>query len=734
MPRSRNRDRQSPSRGRRAARGAAGGPSSGMYVVLTVVVLAGVVAGYVMFSGGSAPTPKRKPRAKSKAAPLAAKVEAPAPTPASETPTPSAEASPAPRPVEAAPITHSPNDGLTFTESDEGGEKSADMMSYVGGAGNQRFECAMELSDGTILIGGGADDMGWVPQGAKRIEVDGSAIEGGTGNTTGFILHVSKDLKSVLAVVEITGGKARNVSRIKSTGMPGAPTGTVYVSGARTPSPEGKKKDGYFIARLDGNFVDSAPTRLVWVKTFWAGGDVARNHPWDVGGDGKVVYVTGSPHGYDWLSVHRLRADGEQDVVPDWRIHWYRKPDGKGGEHYGPASTCPGKITHSGIVLKVWGRGDFRSWTQEEYLEKSSDGNGGQKQGAWPYDLMFSGPFDPKDPKNSPKGRGYTGYKWPGTPCGNCSAVAIDRRNNHMYLGGNNKSVLPGGNPDFEPYIISFTDTGKKKWWQRMYEEAKGVSTPDQYCDAIAIDYTKPYDAGALVAVARCHGNNVVNLWPGDSVKRAEKRGFQKGFTGTHGNMHIQWLGRMMLKDGELEACTYVAEFAEGAKVGKNAYSEPLLDGWPRFDSGWPDLNTTRLEPQIAIDGMGNVYISALGRRVLTTSNAWLKMPNPLRDKGAKGQWSDFVRVYKPDLSMPLYSSLVKAKWDWATGKGGSDVDVRHTIPVKGGLLLVGYSKLDKKTKQVTGDDMATPNLLPWGKKSRTGEMGVIGRLHFKKR
>ena len=608
-------------------------------------------------------------------------------------------------------------------------------MSYVGGAGNQRFNCVKQLSDGTLLIGGAADDMSWVPAEAKRIALDATAIDAGASGRTAFIMHVSADLQKVLAVAELTKDKAVDVSRICSTEIPGQPTGALFVSGRRKEGGTGDgKKPGYFIARLDANFVTGAPTRLVWVQSIWGQSEIGRNMPWDVGADGKVVFVRGSSHGYDWVGVSRLTPDGELDIVEDWRIHWYQNQDGKTGEWQGtPASKCPhGKVVRSGIVLKVWGRGDFRSWTAEDYSRASSDGNGGIKKGSWPYDLLFSGPYNTEDPKGSPKGRGYTGYKWSRTPCGNCSAVTIDRRNNHIYLGGNSKSVLPDGKPDFEPYVIAFTETGRKKWWQRLYAEAKGVSTPDQYCDALAIDYTQPYADGALVVLARCHGNNVLNLWAGDSIKRAKVRGFQKAFTGTHGNIHIQWLGRMTLADGEMLNATYFAEFAEGAKVGKDTYADENLDGWPKFDSGWPDVNTTRAKPLIHVDGQGLLYVAAVGRRVLTTKNAFLKMPNPLRDKGAKGQWADFVRVYKQDLSLPLYSSLVKAKWDWQTGQGGSSVSVEECIPAPGGLFVVGYSKLDKQG-QVTGDDMATPNLLPWGKKTRTGEMGVFGRLHFKK-
>lgn len=72
---------------------------------------------------------------------------------------------------------------------------------------------------------------------------------------------------------------------------------------------------------------------------------------------------------------------------------------------------------------------------------------------------------------------------------------------------------------------------------------------------------------------------------------------------------------------------------------------------------------------------------------MLTTSNAWQKMP-----KAAEGvsAWSDFVHVYKPDLSGVLYSSIVSGAWDLKTGEGGGGVVLRGAAPIAGGVALVG--------------------------------------------
>ena len=37
------------------------------------------------------------------------------------------------------------------------------MVTFAGGAGDERFNCVFQLSDGTYLIGGQAQDLNWLP-------------------------------------------------------------------------------------------------------------------------------------------------------------------------------------------------------------------------------------------------------------------------------------------------------------------------------------------------------------------------------------------------------------------------------------------------------------------------------------------------------------------------------------------------------------------------------------------
>lgn len=611
-----------------------------------------------------------------------------------------------------------------FATAPTGGQPT-DRVFYAGDESGMRFKCVLALSDGTLLLGGGCKDLKWLPAGVTARALGGPQIEG--GERTPFLLHVSADLSRVLDVVTLAAGSADGIDAVRTTSLPDARTGELFLSGAT--------KKGYFLAKLDGDFLDRPPASLRWCHAVMASGSIREDQPWDVSADGRVVYGTGMPHSYDWVSVERLTPDGLPDVVPQWRRHWCAGADGKEYEFGGTADHATGRVVRSAIVLKVWGRGDFRSWTREDFLARSSDGNGGQKQGRWPFDAMFEGYVDTATDKTVPVNadkRGYYGYRWSSTPCANVGAIAVDRRTGAMYIGGNNKSRLPDGQPDFEPWLAAMDRDGRLLWWQRLYPESKGVSTPDQYVDALAVDYSVATNrGGALVVVARCHGNNVNNYWRGNEIKHAGNRGhgFQDGFTGTHGNMHYQWIGKLDLS-GEMLNATYLGEYGEGAQHGDQPFTEPLLSHWPRFTSGWPDLNTTRIRPLVAMDEKGSLYLTAIGRRVITTSNAFMAMPSPLADKGAIGIWSSFVRVYTPDLAMLRYSSLLSGSWDWQTGKGGSDVTLEAAVPVPGGLVVVGYAPVGKNGKP-EGDEMPTRNVPAWGRAQRAGEMGVVGLLHF---
>jgi hypothetical protein len=285
--------------------------------------------------------------------------------------------------------------------------------------------------------------------------------------------------------------------------------------------------------------------------------------------------------------------------------------------------------------------------------------------------------------------------------------------------------------------VVAMTATGKLKWWSRLYHEFLSkqkdgryqagdtrTSTPDQYVDHLALDYAN----NLLVVGARCHGNNVINLWPGNDIAaKPGAHGFQDHFTGKNGNIHISWLGKLALDDGHLHAATYVAEFGDAMEGAGEPSKEPLLDGWPSYNAGWPNVNTTRIH-EMQVDDKGRIYIAAVGRRVVTTANAYVKMPK--KTEGAS-QWCNFVRVYTPELNALVYSSIMSGPWDSKTGAGGGNIELSAVVPLPNGAVAVGWNALDEKSKQPAGAPLHTTHVPPWGTDQPLGSTGVLFVLEW---
>ncbi|MEM7037901.1 MAG: hypothetical protein AAF570_13040, partial [Bacteroidota bacterium] len=608
----------------------------------------------------------------------------------------------------------------------------SDIVTYAGGAGKDGFFDVVQLSDGTFLLSGYSEDLNWVDAQVPRTALSVMGILNGQGNNRyGFLLQLDSTLQTPLQLLHFPQGGVEDIRFIKTTNQPGQKTGALFISGNTLDTKA--NNGGYFIAKLNNNFVDGVPTDLEWALPIWAEGYIQSDHPWDVGHDGKVVYLRGQTHAFDWSAAYRLDADGNREVVPEWRTHWISG----GGEHRGPANQYGGGIDsldHSGIIFKRGPRCALRSWTQADYDLTQSDGNGGTKKGKWPFDVFFDAPCDPANNPTT-NGPGYTGYRTGGNSIYGPSSVAIDRRNNDIYIGLNTKSVLPDGNPDFEPAIVAYDSNGALKWWSRLYHEITPAgdtvnSSPDQYIDALAIDYSQNQSDAVLTVAARCHGNNVENLWEGNVIPaNPSANGFQNRFTGTNGNIHISWLGKLKLTDGTLQHSTYVAEYAEGTGGFGAAHPDPLMDGWPDPNGGWPNVNTTRLAcNNIKVTANGSVCVLGTGRRTITTANAYQKMVKP--GNGGLSSWNEFVRVYAPDLGRPDYSSLVVGAWDTLTQAGGGNTELFGVFKTRDGVIAVGRHEEDGNNPGTSaGNDIPVTNVPAWGAIAPGGESAIL--VHY---
>ncbi len=621
-----------------------------------------------------------------------------------------------------------------FTTVFAAAQPVSNIVTYAGNGGREGFEDVIQLSNGTFLVSGYAENLSWIPTAVPRIQLSGTGINNGAGtNVYGILLQLDNTLQNILQVLHFPQGKVESVDFIKTTGQPGQPADAIYISA--TTNDTKANNGGYIIAKLNNNFINGVPTNIEWAFPVWAEGSIKESHPWDVGNDGKVIYITGQSHAADWACVHRLTSGGIRDKVPEWRTHWLTTAAG-GGEYKGVLADYTGSLSnidYSGCVLKFSGRCDLRSTSAADFTLWQPDENGSTKRGRWPFDFLFSNPCNVAAVSTS--GPGYNKYKLGGSSVPGAQCITIDRRTNDIYLGMNVKTVLPDNNPDFEPTVISFTESGQLRWFSRLYHEVQPdgdtvQSTPDQYVDAIAIDYSQPAGTGGVVVNGRSHGNNIENLWEGNAIAaNGAASGFKNGFSGTSGNIHISWLGRLNTINGSLQRSTYVAELAEGATTGFGAtHPDPNMDGWPDPNGGWQTLNSTYLRKNsLEVAANGNVVVLGKGRRTLTTANAWQKMPLP--SSTDKGTWNDFVRVYKADLSNPLYSSLLTGNWDKATGTGGDNVELAGVVKINTGVVVVGKQRASAGVS--SGNPITTTANPAWGHSNTTAPVNEEAVLAF---
>lgn len=602
------------------------------------------------------------------------------------------------------------------------------LVTYAGNSGEETFYDAVQLSNHTFLICGYADNLDWIESTVPTTQLAYSGtIPNSLGtNRFGFIIQFSSDFSQMLHVVHFPQGVVEDIRFMKFTSLPYQSTGDLFIS--CNTSDTYNNDGGYIIAKLNGNFVDQIPTSTVWQKVVWAMSYAKEAHPWDVAADGEVYYVSGEAHGYDWSALYCLDANGNRRPVEHWRTHWLNT----GTEWKGtPASANPtgsiDNVNYSGIVMKSTGRCELRSWSEEEYNLMQADGNGGMKKGLWPADFLFNGPCDLNAPSTA--GPGYNGYQSESCcPVWGASSIVVDRRNGNMYLGMNFKSYSTTIiTPDFEPAVIAFDNEGALRWWSRLYHEITPAgdtvpSIPDQYVDAIAIDYTHDQ----LVVCARAHGNNTENLWEGNEIaSNVSAQGFQNRFTGNNGNIHESWLGKLLLNDGTLMHSTYVAEYAEGTGSFGAPHPDPNLDGWPNPNDGWPDVNTTRLiKNNMKVTSSGDVVVGGLGRRTITTANAYQKMVLPYY--GGLSSWNAFVRQYNSDLSLPKYSSLVVGVWDTLTQEGGGNTELFGVYKTANGIVAVGRHSMDATTMAANGNPIPVTNVPSWGESLPESESAIL--------
>lgn len=189
-------------------------------------------------------------------------------------------------------------------------------------------------------------------------------------------------------------------------------------------------------------------------------------------------------------------------------------------------------------------------------------------------------------------------------------------------------------------------------------------------------------------------------------------------------NIHISWLGKLALDNGTLRHSTYVAEYVDDMAGTGGAHPDPNIDGWPNPNAGWPNVNTTRVN-DVEVGPDGAVGIVGVGRRVITTAGAHQKMLK----RPASSAWSQFVRVYTPDLSNVRYSSLVSGTWDPATGAGGGNTTLEALSLAAGRVVAVGRHDENGTTGTAAGNPVPVTGVPAWGTGTPQNASALLARF-----
>ena len=168
-----------------------------------------------------------------------------------------------------------------------------------------------------------------------------------------------------------------------------------------------------------------------------------------------------------------------------------------------------------------------------------------------------------------------------------------------------------------------------------------------------------------------------------------------------------------------------MAELAEGTGSLGSPHPDPNLDGWPDPNTGWPNVNTTRMaKNNLKVSSNGDVCVLAVGRRTITTANAYQKMVKP--NNGGFSAWNSFARVYDSQFNVPKYSSLVVGVWDTLTQVGGGNTDLYGIYKTSKGIICVGRQTADAATGVPNGNNIPVINVTPWGNAAPQNESAIL--------
>lgn len=678
-------------------------------------------------------------------------------------------------------------------------------VTYAGEAGRDRFLGTLRLSDGTVLVGGRSESLSWIPgsvpvttltipQVPSAINADVLGINSrDTTRSIAYILHMDANMQNILSVTRFPAGTVLDVTRLRTNSVPGSPTGDVYISGRRiNPLQPGganvgnSSSEGYYVAKLNANFLAGNPTGLEWTYDlraqfirnnsqsypyYGAASDagILFNQPWDVDGNGRLFAVLGREFSDDWCQLVVAKPvvrNGVTVVVPDTapgmlhqivringgtanpsitgrqvevRIANLRVGDSINVTISGtPYRVAVDSMIQSSIILKTNRNGsNLRSHNEVDFelLGNDENGNPGRK-GKFPMDFFYSSACTTGCNNNGP---GYTGTSirtnGNNTATERVVSVVVDKRTGELYYGTSvwsQHQAFPTVPQDFDPAIIAIRPNGDVKWWARGYREDAAGSPALQFIDEVDLDYT----SNQLVVLGRSIGDATHNFWRGNEINaNPGGNGYQNAITGSavqRETSDVRWIGKYRLGDGVIVRSTYVGEPLGSAKASTSLSG--IMAGWPNLNQDTLGLSNTRVT-RMRVNPDGTVMVLGISNgRIATSNNAFQPM---FQSNGGIVDTlvgtNTFVRVYNADLSAVVYSSLLSNVWDPSNGGQGGTIELTDVLAgtSPGVYHVVGWQRNVATIPALTaGGLLPTVNVPAWGRKRPESEEAIVATLN----
>ena len=585
---------------------------------------------------------------------------------------------------------------------------ATDILTYINAQEEVKLLDMIELSDSSMLVTGETTgNLDWIGTEPAVLDVSETNFFQekqsspmsldmlGSDDLDGFIIHISSDFTSIISVVKFPDGMVENIQKVRTTNVPGEATAEMFISGkARSASDTSVK--GYFIAKLNANFVDQTPSVCEWFRFVDAPNvdnfsqcfnltesQHRQKQPWDVDANGRVVYVLQREFSHGrWVKLERLNSEGELGVMDSafyqiYHTHYDSLPhngieethvvsnsqiyypvsvgdsvearlrfvDENGQDSMAWTTVVVDSLKSSFYQFKISSGRSLRSLKKEELDSVNKDENKEDRHGLMPMDLLFSKDFNTGNDQG-----GFWGHN---NAVGNMVTaligdIQIDKRTNHIYFGVtyavNDNNWMNYTYPDFscpnmmgihfESAVVALEENGLIKWWGRGYN-IKGIANSDSEASQFVDKLAIDYENNRLAVLQRSYGYSDMgnNFFHGDQLAaNPGGNGFQNQWTGDVKKTEVSWLGIYELDSLLITNATYIGEYSRTAVPEGSPLDDQNLNNWANPNEGDADLGPTVCY-DMKVNTNGEVIVACTGERVITTANAYQSMIPPDQDE-----------------------------------------------------------------------------------------------------